>query len=79
MQISLTAVRDPWHGSPSIVCEVAKECMWDDGMINKLCAQLPLFGFCLHGTGSVIGKRCRERVTMRLFVFVHSCMDHMVM
>ncbi len=48
--------------------------MWDDDMINKPCAQLRLFGFCLHGIGGVIGERWRERVTVCLFACVCSFM-----
>lgn len=63
-----SAVRDPWHGSPSIVHEATQRCMWDDDMINKPVARLALFGFCLCGIGRVFGEICR--VTKCLYVCV---------
>lgn len=50
--------------------------MWDDAVINKPRARSPLFGFRLHGIGSVIGETWRERgycvfVWMCFRVFIH--------
>ena len=78
--IKHTAVRDPWHGSPSVVQDGTKQCMWDDDMINKPCVQL--LGLILHGIGSVTAKRERERKRSHYYVFVcvcvHSCRRHVV-